>query len=221
MGNELFRADQANQSRIQEAMKKSMLVQRQEKAIGNVLAKLVSRDIVLSEAVNLIQGHLDIIRACASVDGYNAGLVDAAVFVERIALQNEQCLSAPSTSVSGVAQHIAAKLMARRNNIMATDVDFDDLLHEIPNCPVIKSCVCYASPECCFCGKTEKALRAWSDPSNWSIPPMSPLQRDWCLREIDKVEGYSKSDYLGESDAHLARGVLAAWQEYCRDKGLI
>jgi hypothetical protein len=50
---------------------------------------------------------------------------------------------------------------------------------------------------------------------------MTAEQRDWCLNEIASVEGYSRSDFEGECDGGLARGVLDAWRDYCRDKGLL
>jgi hypothetical protein len=46
-------------------------------------------------------------------------------------------------------------------------------------------------------------------------------QREWCLAEIDSVEGYRRDDYLNEPDAEVARGVMDAWIDYCRDKGLM
>lgn len=50
---------------------------------------------------------------------------------------------------------------------------------------------------------------------------MSEKQREWCLEEIDSVEGFRRADYAEAPDADLARGVLDAWLEYCRDKGMV
>lgn len=66
------------------------------------------------------------------------------------------------------------------------------------------------------------ALRAWCNPKNGvEIPPMTPEQREWCLNEIDTVEGYERKHYEGSPDELVANGVLSAWVDYCRDKGLI
>lgn len=101
-------------------------------------------------------------------------------------------------------------------------------MNEMPNCPEVAHCHCYPEQEReanargtthCVCGESEKALRGWL---NERIPtPMTAEQREWCLREIDSVEGFDRKDYYGTSDAVLAAGVLSAWQDYCRDKGLL
>jgi hypothetical protein len=78
---------------------------------------------------------------------------------------------------------------------------------------------CQCSVEFCVCGPDEKALRAIIA-SDGAIK-MTPQQRLWCLAEIDSVEGYTAHDYHGKADEHLARGVLSAWTDYARDKGLI
>jgi hypothetical protein len=54
-----------------------------------------------------------------------------------------------------------------------------------------------------------------------TLPPMTIDQILWCLKEIDSVEGHSDDDHLKDTDAELARGVINAWTDYCRDKGLI
>jgi len=46
-------------------------------------------------------------------------------------------------------------------------------------------------------------------------------QREYCLAEIDKVEGHSRKDFEGASDADIARGTIEAWMDYCHDKGLL
>jgi hypothetical protein len=50
---------------------------------------------------------------------------------------------------------------------------------------------------------------------------MTPIQRDACLEEIAHVEGYDRADYAHVDDRDLARGVLSAWTDFCRDKGLL
>jgi hypothetical protein len=50
---------------------------------------------------------------------------------------------------------------------------------------------------------------------------MTPAQREECLEEIGRVEGYDPKDYAQLTDRDLARSVLHAWADYCRDKGLL
>lgn len=66
----------------------------------------------------------------------------------------------------------------------------------------------------------EKALRAWkrTDPF---IAPMTQEQRAACLSEISSIEGYRAEDYQNSPDKELAAGVLSAWTDYARDKGLL
>lgn len=71
----------------------------------------------------------------------------------------------------------------------------------------------------CACGLEERSLRGWI--AGRIAQPMTPDQREYCLTQIERVEGYQRADYDGASDALLARGVLDAWTDYCRDKGLI
>lgn len=71
----------------------------------------------------------------------------------------------------------------------------------------------------CACGPEERVLRGWID--GRVLQPMTPDQREYCLREIERVEGYRRSDYEAANDALLALGVLDAWTDYCRDKGLL
>lgn len=77
-------------------------------------------------------------------------------------------------------------------------------------------CIC-AWPDGCLCCDTEKALR-WI---GWGKGSLTPEQREWCLAEIDSVEGYERRHYERASDADVAKGVLHAWTEYARDKGLL
>lgn len=71
----------------------------------------------------------------------------------------------------------------------------------------------------CACPAEERALRGWQD--GQKMPPMTPEQREYCLEQIGQVEGYRREDYEAEADPDLARGVLNAWTDYCRDKGLL
>lgn len=83
------------------------------------------------------------------------------------------------------------------------------------------ACVCYAPAdgEICVCSATEAALRAYI--ATLPMPAMTPEQRTYCLDEIASVEGYDRKDYEACDDAALARGVLYAWMDFCRDKGLL
>lgn len=71
----------------------------------------------------------------------------------------------------------------------------------------------------CACGPEERALRGWI--AGRSTQPMTAAQREYCFAEIERVEGYTRAEYEGADDALLARGVLDAWTDYCRDKGLL
>ncbi len=54
-----------------------------------------------------------------------------------------------------------------------------------------------------------------------AMPDMTAEQREFCLTEIGNVEGYRRADYEESDDADLASGVLSAWTDFCRDKGLL
>ena len=73
------------------------------------------------------------------------------------------------------------------------------------------------------CIDAERALRHYTYPDSMGLklPPMTSVQREWCLDEISQVEGYTRQDYDAATDRDLACGVLSAWADYCRDKGLI
>lgn len=86
--------------------------------------------------------------------------------------------------------------------------------------PAIFRCFCMGSMDGCVCLPMERAMRAWKLKEG-SMPPMTPEQREACLHEIGQVEGYSRADYESTDDATLAGGVIDAWTDYCRDKGLI
>jgi hypothetical protein len=72
----------------------------------------------------------------------------------------------------------------------------------------------------CACGEQERVLRSYAD-NLLSLPPMTDEQRDWCLDEIGKVEGYDRSEHENDTDVALAQTVLRAWTDYCRDKGMM
>lgn len=54
----------------------------------------------------------------------------------------------------------------------------------------------------------------------WNIA-LAPEQREWCLNEIGRVEGYDRKDHEHSTDEDLKHTVLCAWVDYCRDKGLM
>lgn len=81
-------------------------------------------------------------------------------------------------------------------------------------------CCITALADSCRCGYEERVLRAYSR-KDQSLPEMTKDQRDWCLSEIGKVESYDWRDYEFADDAMLASGVLSAWTDFCRDKGLL
>jgi hypothetical protein len=84
----------------------------------------------------------------------------------------------------------------------------------------VKVPCCGEPDEGCACGGDERVLRAYKR-GEGDLKPMTQDQRQWCLDEIGQVEGYDIKDYVQYSDADLAHGVLSAWTDYCRDKGLI
>jgi hypothetical protein len=82
-------------------------------------------------------------------------------------------------------------------------------------------CPCNTPPapdDLCVCDRAERTLRCYI---RGGLPPMTPAQREECLAEIGSVEGYDRNDYEGVDDASLARGVLHAWTDFCRDTGLL
>jgi hypothetical protein len=76
-------------------------------------------------------------------------------------------------------------------------------------------CFCFGDVEECICPATERGLRIVIR----GQAQMSPEQREWCLTEIGRVEGYKRSAYEEDDDATIARGVLSAWLDFARDKG--
>ena len=79
---------------------------------------------------------------------------------------------------------------------------------------------CCSPGDPCVCPHNERVLRAYSAATP-GLPPMTAAQRDWCLDNISEVEGYRRNDYESLQDPDVARGVLDAWTDYCRDKGLL
>lgn len=79
-------------------------------------------------------------------------------------------------------------------------------------------CICFGKLEECGCSDGEMALRHYGRGSQ--MPPMTVEQREWCIRQIEQVEGFEGAAYERSTDADLASTVLEAWLEYCRDKGL-
>jgi hypothetical protein len=72
----------------------------------------------------------------------------------------------------------------------------------------------------CVCGDQERILRGFMR-EDASLPPMTAVQREWCLNEIGSVEGYDRKDYEHYTNADLASAVLNAWSDYCQDKDLL
>lgn len=80
------------------------------------------------------------------------------------------------------------------------------------------TCWCFADEDQgCMCPAGERALRRLTTGRG----VMTDAQREWCFAEIDKVEGFSRADFEGLEDKYVAGGVLNAWTDYCRDKGLL
>lgn len=91
-------------------------------------------------------------------------------------------------------------------------------MNEMPNLPDVP-CKCFdEADDCgCVCGESERVLR---HVMRMQIK-LTPEQRAWALCEIKQVEGYDLADYVGREDHEIAHGVLNAWTDYARDKGLL
>ncbi len=83
-----------------------------------------------------------------------------------------------------------------------------------------ETCACGVAADYCkaLCLPAERVLRLYS--GGVIKDPMTTEQREECLTEINRVEGFDRKDYEKDSDTDLARGVLVAWLSFCRDKGL-
>lgn len=82
-----------------------------------------------------------------------------------------------------------------------------------------EGCVCFSdgTSDGCICPAAERALRAISRGDY----ELTDSAREWALSQVASVEGYERSAYEGLADRHVAQGVLDAWTDYCRDKGLM
>lgn len=83
-------------------------------------------------------------------------------------------------------------------------------------------CICDGQ-SACVCTPGERTLRAYCDPNTTFRfeAPMTSEMRQECLDQIGMVEGFKREEYVDAPDALLANGVLHAWEEYCRDKGVL
>lgn len=82
--------------------------------------------------------------------------------------------------------------------------------------PEAGGCACYEGGARCVCSQDERALR---NIAYKMLPSMTAEQREFCLREIEQVEGWTRADHEQDSDSSLASATLSAWRDYCRDKG--
>lgn len=82
-------------------------------------------------------------------------------------------------------------------------------------------CICYfgMDQEFCVCNDLERTLRSYL--YSIQLQAMTVVQREACLEEIARVEGFERADYEATNDKELARGVLRSWASYCQDKGLL
>ena len=83
----------------------------------------------------------------------------------------------------------------------------------------LPDCVC--GLRTCLCPEDERVLRAYAYSDRHCLPAMSAELRAWCSREIVSVEGWTAEGHDTMSDRNLARDVLEAWMDFCRDKGLL
>lgn len=99
-------------------------------------------------------------------------------------------------------------------------------VNQIPGPILVPSCACEGSRwvpigSPCLCQPTERMLRAYAADESGILPALNHAQREWCLAEIARVEGHSREEHLEDTDRWLAHGVLTAWTDFCRDKGLM
>lgn len=85
--------------------------------------------------------------------------------------------------------------------------------------PTVPCCIAGRMDMGCVCGPDERALRGFIQGT--ARPAMTGEQREWCLDQIGQVEGWKREDHAGACDSLLARAVLDAWVDYCRDKGMM
>lgn len=84
----------------------------------------------------------------------------------------------------------------------------------------VPCCMGAGSTKPCVCSREERILRGYIG-GYGNLPPMTAEEREWCLSEIDRVEGHSRKDHVDDDDSSLASGVFSAWTDYCRDMGLL
>ena len=83
-------------------------------------------------------------------------------------------------------------------------------------------CPCYQDPTWCVCTATERVLRLYASTTPHTLPPLTEDQRAACVAEIVQFsEGARRENHAGDTDQVLCKSVLFAYQEYCRDKGLL
>lgn len=70
---------------------------------------------------------------------------------------------------------------------------------------------------CARAGGAERVLRFVMETDG----RLAPAQREWCLAEIDSIEGFRRQDYEASTDAEIASATIDAWIDYCRDKGML
>lgn len=70
-----------------------------------------------------------------------------------------------------------------------------------------ESCICDMLDDFCVCCPLERAIRLYA--SGDAPEPMTQAQREECLKEIARVEGYDRADYESVDDTMLAHGVFA------------
>ena len=97
--------------------------------------------------------------------------------------------------------------------------------HDINSLAVLDpgGCACglqYGPLDGCICTPTERVLRLYAGGQS-ALPVLTPGQREACLSELHRVEGYNRTDYAEATDQELCRGVLYAWVDFCREKGLM
>lgn len=93
-------------------------------------------------------------------------------------------------------------------------------MNEMPNLPAVDYCCTFDPQDTemgCICGDSERVLRA----VKLGKVSLTGAQREWCLSEIGRVEGYDRREHESNSDPDLAYSVLCAWTDYARDKGLL
>jgi hypothetical protein len=82
-------------------------------------------------------------------------------------------------------------------------------------------CVCLPGEDLCCCPNGEQVLRAYAYVEDTSLPLMNMDQHAWCVAQIESVEGHSADGHEPLTDRDLASGVLEAWADFARDKGLL